>query len=151
VVLLALAGCGAPGQDEGLGVVGGIDTSQAGLTSFLTSKGYAGWTAEPAIHATSGPHGAKVRVFFNEALVTAARAGTTPLPKGAATVKELYDANETLTGYAIDLKIADGAGKDTWLFYEGFAPAYDQFYGVAHPTCHGCHESGKDYLLSTVP
>lgn len=150
LVLLLLTGCGPTSPDEGLGTIAGIDTSRAGLTSFLTSKGYASWRAEPAIHPTSAPHGARVRVFFNDTLVNAGAATT--LPKGAVVVKELYDANDVLTGHAIDLKIADGTGKDTWLFYEGFTPDYTNvFYGVGHPTCHGCHESGRDYLVSPVP
>jgi hypothetical protein len=73
--------------------------------------------------------------------------------RGSILVKELYEDDEkTLRGHALDVKISEGPGKDTWIFYEGFGPDYsDNYYGRAHSTCHGCHASGSDYVTSPLP
>lgn len=153
VGFVALSGCGPRSQteDEGAGVVGGIDTSKEGLTSFSRDKGYAAWRAEPEIHDTRAPHGKKVRVFFNDTLAASLEAGNAEHPVGSATAKELYDGDGRISGHAVMVKVAEG-GKDSWLYFEGFTPDYaDPFYGRAHPTCAGCHASGADFIRSPLP
>lgn len=153
VVVLAQA-CGprSTTADEGSGVVAGIDTTRDGLTQFVRDNGYAQWRAEPERHGTSAPHGSQVRVFFNDLLVASMEAGNAVHPVGSATVKELYGSDGSLTGHALDIKVAEGSGADTWLYFEGFTPDYaDPFYGRGHPTCTGCHASGSDYVRSPLP
>ncbi len=154
-LLILLAGSCGPSSsvDEGLGVVQDLDTSEAGITAFVREGRYKDWLAEPTIHDTRAPHGSKVRVFFNESVAGSLRAGNATHPVGSILVKELYEDDEkTLKGHALNVKIAEGTGKDTWIFYEGFTPDYsNNYYGRGHSTCHGCHASGMDYVTSPVP
>lgn len=151
---LLLLACGPTSSvDEQLGVVNGLDTSEAGITSFVREGRYKEWLAEPTVHETRAPHGSKVRVFFNDVVTASLRAGNETHPVGSILVKELFeDDGKTSKGHALDVKISEGAGKDTWIFYEGFEPDYsNNYYGRGHSTCHGCHESGKDYVTSPLP
>ncbi len=152
LALVALAAaCG--GEDEAKGpVVGGLDTSEAGIISFVKERSYKGWFAEPAVHESSGPHG-PVRVFFNDTSVESLRANNATHPVGTILVKELYSPDaRTLIGHALEVKVEAGAGKDTWLFFEGTLPGYkNNFYGRGHESCHGCHEAGKDYVTIPLP
>lgn len=140
--------------DEGLGRVNGLDTSEEGITAFVRDGLYRDWLAEPAPRDSVRSHGPKVRVFFNDVLAESMRAGNATHPAGSITVKELYASDgKTLRGHALDVKVAEGTGKDTWVFYEGFGPGYDDnYYGRAHATCHGCHaDGGRDYVLTALP
>lgn len=156
LLLLAVlaAACGPSSTvDEGTGVIQDLDTSEAGITAFVREGRYKDWLAEPGIHETRAPHGSKVRVFFNDTVVQSLRAGNTTHPVGSILVKELYEGDgKTLRGHALDVKISEGPGKDTWLFYEGFGPEYaSNYYGRGHPACHGCHASGSDYVTTALP
>ena len=154
-VTVLLAACGPSSSvDEHVGVVGDLDTSEAGITAFVRDGRYTTWLAEPAPRNSVRSHGPKVRVFFNDVLAESMRAGNATHPLGSITVKELYDSEgKTLRGHALDVKVAEGAGKDTWIFFEGLGPDYgDNYYGRGHSTCHGCHEdSGRDYVATPLP
>lgn len=151
---LALS-CGPRAQsaDVGAGMVGPVDTSQAGLLAFARSGAYRMWPSERAPHRSAGPHRGMVRTFMNDTLRNSMSARNEVHPRGSIAVKELYEGDgTTIYGYAIDVKFADGAGANTWVFYEGFGPDYvDPYYGIAHPTCDGCHAGGRDYVLTTLP
>lgn len=152
--LLLAAACGPSSSvDEGLGVVQELDTSEQGITAFVRSGDYKSWLAEPTVHDTRAPHGSKVRVFFNDLVVRSLRDGNATHPVGSILVKELFeDDGKTLRGHALDVKVTDGAGKDTWIFYEGFGPDYsNNYYGRAHSACHSCHSDGKDYVTTPLP
>ena len=152
--LVLTAACGPTSTvDEGVGTIQQLDTSEAGVIAFVKEGRYKDWLAEPAVHDTRAPHGDKVRVFFNDTVTASLRAGNATHPVGSILVKELYeDDGKTLTGHALEVKVADGAGKDTWIFFEGFGPDYgSNYYGRAHATCHGCHAAGQDYVTSALP
>ncbi|RKH68615.1 hypothetical protein [Corallococcus aberystwythensis] len=154
LLLPLLFACGPSSSvDEGLGVIQELDTSEQGITAFVQSGQYRSWLAEPSVHETRAPHGSKVRVFFNDVVAQSLRDGNATHPVGSILVKELFeDDGKTVRGHALDVKIAPGSGKDTWIFYEGFGPSYsDNYYGRAHATCHGCHSDGKDYVTSPLP
>lgn len=154
LLLMLASACGPSSSvDEGLGVVQELDTSEAGITAFVREGSYKTWLAEPSVHETRAPHGSKVRVFFNSIVTESLRAGNATHPVGSILVKELYkDDGKTLRGHALDVKITEGPGKDTWIFYEGFGPDYsNNYYGRGHSTCHGCHASGSDYVTSPLP
>lgn len=146
-LLLAVA-CGGEAPPPTLD---GFDASEAGIAAFVKERRYQGWLAEPAVHG-SPIHG-RVRVFFNDSAVQSLREGRDTHPVGTVLVKELYASDDTrLTGHALEVKVEAGAGKDTWVFYEASlndSPA--PYYGRGHPTCHGCHEAGKDYVTSPLP
>jgi hypothetical protein len=154
LLLLLASACGPSSSvDEGLGVIQELDTSEAGITAFVREGKYKAWLAEPTVHDTRAPHGSKVRVFFNETVTASLRASNDTHPVGSILVKELFeDDGKTVNGHALEVKVTEGSGKDTWIFYEGFAPSYSSnYYGRGHSTCHGCHEAGKDYVTSPLP
>jgi hypothetical protein len=150
-LLLSLLLATACGGEEPSPTLDGFDTSEAGIAAFLKERRYQGWLAEPAVHA-SPIHG-RVRVFFNDTAVQSLRAGNATHPPSTLLVKELYSSDDArLTGHALEVKVEAGAGKDTWLFYEaGLNDSPAPYYGRGHPTCHGCHEAGKDYVTSALP
>ncbi|MCY0999612.1 hypothetical protein OWM54_20980 [Myxococcus sp. MISCRS1] len=154
-VLLTLVACGPSSSvDEGLGEVGGLDTSEAGITAFVREGRYREWLAEPAPRRSVRSHGDRVRVFFNDVLARSMAEGNRVHPVGSITVKELFESDgRTTRGHALDIKVAEGTGKDTWVFYEGFGPNYDDnYYGRGHDTCHGCHaDQGTDYVATPLP
>jgi hypothetical protein len=150
LALVALA-CGGSEEVQGP-IVGGLNTSESGIVAFVKDRRYKDWLAEPAVHASGGPHG-PVRVFFNDTSVASLRADNAVHPVGTILVKEVYapDGKE-LVAHALNVKVEAGPGKDTWLYFEGALPAYkNNFYGRGHETCHGCHEAGKDYVTTSLP
>jgi hypothetical protein len=151
LLLLCLLLSVACGGEEPSSSLDGFDPSEAGIAAFVKERRYQGWLAEPSVHA-SPIHG-RVRVFFNDTAVQSLQAGRDTHSVGTVLVKELYSSDATrLTGHALEVKVEAGAGKDTWVFYEAAlndSPA--PYYGRGHPTCHGCHEAGKDYVTSTLP
>jgi hypothetical protein len=128
-----------------------LDTSQSGLLAFIMTGDYKCWLAEPAVHESAGPHAVTgVRTFFNDKVAASLRAGTGVHPRGSILVKELYNGPDIM-GYAIDVKDTDGTGASNWIFYEGFAPSFNGYYGRANSTCTGCHSQGVDYVRSRLP
>lgn len=156
-VLLVVSACGGGGSAETEDIpemAGDLSTSREAIAELVRGSGYRSWVGDPAVRGAleNSPHG-KVRVFFNEPLVSSLRAGNASHPVGSATVKELYEADGvTLSGHAVDIKVASGTAADTWLYYEGFAPSYaNPFYGRGLSTCTGCHSRGSDYVRSPLP
>lgn len=134
-----------PGSDGGST---SPNTTADALTAFVKAGSYKTWKAEPAIHASTGPHGGNVRTYVNDVLYASLKAGNTSHPKGSIVVKELYGGGtSSLTGHAVDIK-DEQTGE--WVFYEGFAPGYSApyyFRGTAN-FCASCHAPGLDYVLT---
>lgn len=137
-----------PQTEDGGG--GGSSYTAAVITAFVKAGSYKSWKAEPAIHASTGPHGGNVRTYVNDTLYASLKAGATSHPKGSMVVKELYGSGTTtITGHAVDIK-DDTSG--VWVFYEGFAPGYSSpyyFQGTSN-FCASCHAPGKDYVLTAA-
>ena len=118
------------------------------LPAWLAAGYYRAWRCEPEAHEgrAPSPHG-RNRICNNAALHAAA--GTGPFPAGAASVKEIFDGD--VKTYAVSRKLADGAGGDTWYWYEGNAEhAYGNGRGT--PVCTGCHGgAARDYVFTIVP
>lgn len=135
-----------PIKDAGDGGSARLDTSPSALTAFAKSKAYEAWRAEPAKHASEGPHG-QVRTFVNDVLYESMKAGNTTHPPGSVTVKELFGKEgDAITGHAINVKNESG----TWFFYEGFTSSdYEEPYHYEGTSnfCAGCHNGGTDYVL----
>jgi hypothetical protein len=131
-----------------------LDTSVEGVTQYVQEGRYKAWTSDPAPRPGSedSPHGS-VRVYFNPKLEASLRAGSDVHPAGSMAVKEVYAADGvTVTTHLLNAKVADGTGKEQWLFFEGSAPDYRHpYYGRALAICTGCHEGGKDFALSPLP
>ena len=122
------------------------------ITALIASGDYLTWSAEPAVHASTGPHG-QVRTFINDVLKTSQDNGNSTHTVGSIAVKELYASDGvTLKGYAWEQKITSESGKDSWLWYEDLNKETSSvdFYGVGITLCTGCHASGTDYVLTTL-
>lgn len=128
------------------------DTKLDTIKEFLLANTYSTWTAtEIKEKSLNSPHGT-VRTFFNETIEASIQADAEVHPEGSITVKELYESDsETLKGYAADIKIKEGAGGDTWLFFEGFLPDLDHEYAIGPSGCTGCHSSGTDFVRESLP
>ena len=115
-------------------------------------------TSESETHPSSGPHasfGHPVKVYMNATMNDAFKAGAKVLPKGAGTVKELFDNDGGLDGWAVMLKTQDASdGGKGWFWYEitsttdSSAPRANG-NGVAR--CAGCHSVGNDFVLTEHP
>lgn len=128
-----------------------IAATKEGINAFLATNEHRAWIKEPAPHESSGPHG-MVQSFFNDKYRAARQSGTYPMPVGATSVKELFDGT-TLDGWAVGIKTKAGDGADTWTWYESFVSDLPEvkYFGVANPTCEGCHVGGADKDRSLTP
>lgn len=158
----------AAGADSGGGGGGGTAGATAGapneldapdheaaLLAFLDAKSYAGWAKEAEYHASTGPHGDGVRVYYSPKAAAALTSGAETFPAGAASVKELT-SGASLYGYAVWVKVQDATdGGNGFFWYEvinqggGKKSVYGNALGSND--CVGCHSAGKDYDLSTLP
>lgn len=139
--------------DSGLGVGELKNCQQATIQEFLVTGGYKSWRTSAGVQdaTLNSPHG-PTKIFFNPTLVSSIESGAENHEVGSIVVKELYNGDKTtIKGYALDAKITAGTGGDTWLFYEGFPPAYNQYRGVGLAACTGCHAPGKDFLRAPLP
>lgn len=156
-------------DDGGATVPGDAQTPPQGsdteISAWLTAGSYkgAGWKCETAPHdaRSPSPHG-KNRICSNTKLTQTAAPGKYPL--GAASVKELIASDgTTIAGYAIGLKLADGASDGSkWYWYEkmGNSVVFNGEGAAANTDlCSGCHagagtdaaHSGRDFVYTQVP
>lgn len=138
------------------------------VESWLAAASYKTWTCEPAVHAARAPspHGFN-RICSND-LIANATTASTPWPKGAAAVKELYDSAtaQTPIGYAVYLKTAaDSASGAAWYWYERVPATSEAPHdangvvadgtggaGPAKAICVGCHMgAGMDAMHTPSP
>jgi hypothetical protein len=168
-VLLAggfvLAACGSndgpsagPLREDGGGVDAGSAAcvpnedplAPADLKGWLERRTYRCWPHESRVHVSVGFHNGNVQVYFSPTLDKAfAESGEHPI--GVATVKELYAAGDTTTvmGWDVALKTASTGGGEGWYWFELFGTTRIEGAGIAQ--CASCHDSGKDYVLTTHP
>lgn len=70
---------------------------------------------------------------------------------GAASIKEFLNGDNTHGGWTMSLKTQEGAGADTWTWWEGFAPDHQASeFGIAVSSCERCHGDAKDRDRSPV-
>jgi len=108
------------------------------------------WTAEPRVHESAGPHGGRVRTWYNPTLVEDLAAGRKTFRKDAAMVKALYGSGSTKPlGWAAMVKVKDGRAARNWYFFETTDGRLDgAISGRGADGCAGCHSAGRDYLRS---
>jgi hypothetical protein len=130
-----------------------VPTEDAALFAYLQAGRYRDFAAESGVHPSAGPHGNGVRSFVNAVLDRSLAEGNLSHPVGAAAVKELYDGGAALTGWAVEVKVADGAGGDGWYWYEVFSTTDGSrpISGVGNPICTGCHAEGIDFVRIPYP
>jgi hypothetical protein len=111
------------------------------LEAWLGAGHYKSWTCEMGISdkRLNGAHG-RHRICSNRLLIDST-AG--PYPIGAASVKEMYAADDRPNGYAVGLKVGEGTGEESWYWYErtGTSPTSSPVAdGVAVKICGmECH------------
>jgi hypothetical protein len=133
-----------------------VPVKPAELQAWLVAGHYRSWAHESKSHESAGPHGDAVKTFVSPSLRASLQQGGAPHPRGAAAVKELYDAAGKHTGWAVSVKVAaDSASGKGWYWYEVFStapgarPAYE---GVGKELCRDCHtERGSDQVLIPFP
>ena len=136
-----------------------VPTDKAELFSYLTSGAYTDFAAQVAgQHPTRGPHtdlGWPVRVFLDPIIAASLEAGNTSHPAGSSLVKEMYNGDGDLQGWAAMVKTSDdSANGKGWFWYEitsttsGSDPVA---IGNGVQLRQGCHFIGKDFLLTTYP
>ena len=136
-----------------------VPTDKDELFRYLRSGAYKEFAAqETGQHATRGPHtnfGWPVRVFLDPVLDGSLAAGNATHPLGSSAVKEMYDDDGDLQGWAVMVKTEpDSAGGSGWFWYEvtstrsGDDPVAT---GNGVPMCFGCHFTGRDFVLTDYP
>lgn len=130
----------------------GCEVPTRDLRAYLIAASYRQLPAEPAVHASTGPHFGNVRTFLTPSLAASLTAGTGEHPRCAAAVKELYGRGTTTPiGWAVAVKTeaasAAGAG---WYWYETTSTQPDggAIEGKGVSLCTGCHDGGHDYVLT---
>ncbi len=155
-LFLTLSGCSsAPASDPQTPPT----TGKADVEAWLGKGFYKSWHCEGAPHAarSPSPHGSN-RICSNN-LTSVAGAGEYPI--GAASVKELLDQSNAITGYAVYLKTAKGGGESFYWYERTGADVVGDGLGTSGPpktVCVGCHtgagsdanHSGHDFVYTQV-
>ena len=136
-----------------------VPTDLQKLSRYLKDGAYQEFTARESVpHPSRGPHtnvGWPVRVFFDPTVNESMEAGTSSHPIGSSIVKEMFDDNGELQGWAVMVKTqADSAGGKGWFWYETTNvndPTEVVAAGNGVQLCQGCHFIGKDFVLTTYP
>ena len=91
-----------------------------------------------------------MRVFLDPKLDASLKAGNASHPAGSAAVKEMYDAEGKLQGWAVMVKTSNNSANGKgWFWYEvtcttdGSKPVAS---GNGVPLCFGCHFTGSDFV-----
>jgi hypothetical protein len=157
------------GGGGGMGDAQTPPQGEAAVKAWLATGDYKKWHCEAAEHASRdpSPHGFN-RICSNDKLAGAGASGS--FPKGAAGVKELWDAvGGKVVGYAVYLKtMDDSAAGASWYWYED-SPTFNPPNGVVadglgtagNPltVCVGCHvhadsmfaPTARDFVFTQVP
>lgn len=125
------------------------------LNRFLQAGTYKSWPRESAPHPSRGPHPVTVLTYLNPAMQASLAAGRKDHPAGSAIVKELFDDQGKIRGWAVSIKTGAKSrlGKG-WYWYEVLSPAANakaDYAGRGLLLCSACHATGKDYVLSDFP
>jgi hypothetical protein len=88
----------------------------AALEAWLATGQYKSWICETAISnkRLNGAHG-RHRICSNRLLIDSLDG---PYPIGAASVKEMYAADDRPNGYAVGVKVTPGLDEASWYWYE---------------------------------
>ncbi|MEO2053098.1 MAG: cytochrome P460 family protein [Allomuricauda sp.] len=129
------------------------------LFTYLISKKYQEFkNQESKMHPSLGPHtnlGLPVKVYMNDKISESLKTGNQEHPMGSAIVKEMFDKDERLSGWAVMVKTQDKSndGKG-WFWYE-VTSVEDKnsiaAIGNGVKGCVACHGIGKDQVRTTFP
>ena len=139
-----------PTADAGPTTAGDGETPPTGdaatVKAWLDTKAYTKWACEPAPHPGRAGTGHSANRICSNGLLS--RHGAGEYPVDAASVKELFDGNGTLNGYALLLKTKPG-GVESFYWYENIGASViangQGDSGSAKSVCTGCHDgAGKN-------
>lgn len=118
------------------------------LEQWLATGAYKQWACEKDAHAArSGSAHVTNRICSND-LLSGSASGEFPV--GSATVKELFDGNGQIIGYAVGLRQKTGATDGAWFWYERVgSTTFANGEGVG--LCANCHRGApRDYIFTQV-
>ena len=155
-MLPLFAGCGSdPVSDCSNVGTEVVPAEKAALFTYLDCGGYEAFAAESEIHPATSAHSSMARVFINQLLEQSLMSGATEHPVGAASVKEIYQANgTTLRGWAVMVKVEETGAGGAWYWYENYNTNSGDSPVAASKgasICVPCHSSGRDYFLTPFP
>ncbi len=137
-----------------------VPLSKEHLFAYLASGKYkeAFTNKEKESHPSLGPHtklGLPVRVFMNDIIAESLKNGNEEHPLGSVIVKEMFNEDDVLSGWAVMAKTHDKAdGGNGWFWYE-VTDAKDQdkiaAIGNGVEGCITCHAIGKDMVRTAFP
>ncbi len=136
-----------------------VPTDDKKLHEWLRTGAYKKFAAqESENHPSAGPHtkyGLPVRVYMESKVHDSLEAGNSEHPEGSAIVKEMFNAENVLEGWAVMVKTQakSDAGKG-WYWYEATstAPGTKAFAsGNGVQLCSSCHGGGQDFVLTKYP
>ena len=162
-LLLTLVACGVPQGGQAPTLMLPVEqtpatASIAAADEWLARGYHLKWQCQmtPQDKRPPSGHTGKTRTCNNAALL--ASAGSGEYPVGAAAVKELYDGDGKISGHAVSLRVAAGAGDERWFWFErtgagdGGVPAIG-LGDVNNPRtiCVGCHSGApRDFVWTRV-
>ena len=126
------------------------------IFEWLKAGNYKGWTHESEAHRSVGRHSVTVIAYLNDLLNNSlASNDEAQHPKGSSAVKELFNEENQLNGWAVYVKTdSDSKNGSNWYWYEiiGTTPeSYVVADGEGVGQCVGCHAPGKDFVLIPYP
>jgi hypothetical protein len=122
---------------------------QDDVLTWLEAGHYQSWSCEPERHgpAPGSGHGPN-RICSNDALVAAANLDT-GFPPGAASVKEVFESDDSIV-YAVYRKMDETTGGNSWYWYEGDRDG-NVANGQGDTTCTGCHgRAPRDFVYTII-
>ncbi|NER12608.1 hypothetical protein GWK08_04090 [Leptobacterium flavescens] len=138
----------------------GIPLDKSELFAYLSSKKYRSFkTQEKEKHPSAGPHtkiGLPVKVFMNDIIAGSLDANNAEHPMGSTIVKEMFNADGDLAGWAVmaktQEKTAEGNG---WFWYEVTSVEDENSIaamGNGVIGCISCHNiASKDMVRTAYP
>jgi hypothetical protein len=129
------------------------------LFAYLVSEKYKSFkTRESESHPSLGPHtklGLPVKVFMNDLIANSLKAGNKEHPMGSSIVKEMFDKNNILAGWAVMMKTQAATDNgDGWFWYEVTSTKDKNAIaamGNGVQGCIGCHTIGTDQVRTAYP
>ena len=141
------------------GLVLEIPLEKNQLFAYLKAGKYKVYSnQEKELHPSQGPHqklGLPVKVFINDILAKSLKEGNEEHPLGSVSVKEMYDEDSKLSGWAVFAKTHDKSNDGNgWFWYEVTDPEDSEkiaAIGNGVQGCVSCHAIGKDMVRTAFP
>lgn len=135
-----------------------VPVDKTKLFAYLKSGAYKQFKyQESEKHPSAGPHtqlGLPVQVYYNDKISASIKAKNEQHPVGSAIVKEMFDAENVLAGWAVMVKTEPKSdGGKGWFWYEVTSTTdKDALAAIGNgvPGCQSCHTVGSDMVRSDV-